>query len=158
MSLGGDFKLLNQQYPITEVSDTDLTSECGTESSRPPYSPCLSRKTVDDLFLSCCQQHVSVPLKRAVVNLIPSRFPRIVTRSALMNTASTSPRRPSSPLSNRTPATSNISRTSFTAQIRTATIASAASTLDFRTAILELATGLYLISIWFRKVHIADSI
>lgn len=57
-SQSGDFKLLNQQYPITEVSDTDLTSECGTESSRPPYSPCLSRKTVDDLFLSCCQQHV----------------------------------------------------------------------------------------------------
>ncbi|VDO35459.1 unnamed protein product [Haemonchus placei] len=55
---GGDRKLLNQEYPITEVTDADLTVECGTESSRPPYSPCLARKTVDDLFKSCCQQHV----------------------------------------------------------------------------------------------------
>lgn len=53
-----DYGRLNQQYPITEVSDADLTSDCGTESSRPPYSPCLSRKIVDDQFLSCCQQHV----------------------------------------------------------------------------------------------------
>ncbi|PAV77756.1 hypothetical protein WR25_22730 isoform A [Diploscapter pachys] len=55
---GGDYKLLNPDYPVTEVSDADLTAECGTEKSQPPYSPCLSRKTVDDLFVSCCQQHV----------------------------------------------------------------------------------------------------
>ncbi|CAI4226786.1 unnamed protein product [Auanema sp. JU1783] len=54
----GDAKTLSHEFPITEISDSDLTSECGTERSRPPYSPCLSRKTVDDLFLSCCQQHV----------------------------------------------------------------------------------------------------
>ena len=56
---GGDYKLLNPDYPVTEVSDADLTAECGTEKSQPPYSPCLSRKTVDDLFVSCCQQHVN---------------------------------------------------------------------------------------------------
>ncbi|EYB94458.1 hypothetical protein Y032_0171g304 [Ancylostoma ceylanicum] len=56
--IGGDRKLLNQEYPITEVTDADLTAECGTEKSRPPYSPCLARKTVDDVFKSCCQQHV----------------------------------------------------------------------------------------------------
>ncbi|CAJ0963927.1 unnamed protein product, partial [Mesorhabditis belari] len=54
----GDYKLLNNEYPLTEVSDKDLTSDCGTKRSLPPFSPCLSRKTVDDLFLSCCQQHV----------------------------------------------------------------------------------------------------
>uniref|UniRef100_A0A183FX82 DB domain-containing protein n=1 Tax=Heligmosomoides polygyrus TaxID=6339 RepID=A0A183FX82_HELPZ len=57
-SLGGDRRLLNQEYPITEVTDADLTADCGTESSRPPYSPCLARKTVDDVFKTCCQQHV----------------------------------------------------------------------------------------------------
>ncbi|WKX92698.1 hypothetical protein Q1695_010605 [Nippostrongylus brasiliensis] len=56
--IGGDRKLLNQEYPITEVTDADLTADCGTESSRPPYSPCLARKTVDDVYKSCCQQHV----------------------------------------------------------------------------------------------------
>ncbi|ETN85390.1 DB module [Necator americanus] len=56
--VGGDRKLLNQEYPITEVTDADLTAECGTEKSRPPYSPCLARKTVDDVFKTCCQQHV----------------------------------------------------------------------------------------------------
>ncbi|KAK5964332.1 DB module [Trichostrongylus colubriformis] len=56
--IGGDRKFLNQEYPITEVTDADLTAECGTESSRPPYSPCLARKTVDDVYKSCCQQHV----------------------------------------------------------------------------------------------------
>jgi hypothetical protein len=55
---GGDYDLLNPKYPVTEVTDRDLTQECGTAQSRPPFSPCLSRKTVDDLFLSCCQQHV----------------------------------------------------------------------------------------------------
>lgn len=55
---GGDYDLLNPKYPVTEVSDRDLTQECGTVQSRPPFSPCLSRKSVDDLFLSCCQQHV----------------------------------------------------------------------------------------------------
>ncbi|TKR92723.1 hypothetical protein L596_007320 [Steinernema carpocapsae] len=55
---GGDYDLVRSQYPITEVSDADLTGECGTERSKPPFSPCLSRKNVDDLFLSCCQQHV----------------------------------------------------------------------------------------------------
>lgn len=54
----GDRRLLNQEYPITEVTDADLTADCGTESSRPPYSPCLARKTVDDVFKTCCQQHV----------------------------------------------------------------------------------------------------
>uniref|UniRef100_A0A158R502 DB domain-containing protein n=1 Tax=Syphacia muris TaxID=451379 RepID=A0A158R502_9BILA len=53
-----DYSRLNQQYPITEVTDNDLTSDCGTQSSRPPYSPCLSRKLVDEQFLACCQQHV----------------------------------------------------------------------------------------------------
>lgn len=33
-------------------------NDCGVETSQPPYSPCLSRRTVDDVFLSCCQQHV----------------------------------------------------------------------------------------------------
>ncbi|VDL84170.1 unnamed protein product [Nippostrongylus brasiliensis] len=56
--IAGDRKLLNQEYPITEVTDADLTADCGTESSRPPYSPCLARKTVDDVYKSCCQQHV----------------------------------------------------------------------------------------------------
>ncbi|KAK6059252.1 DB module [Cooperia oncophora] len=51
--VGGDRKLLNQEYPITEVTDADLTVECGTESSRPPYSPCLARKTVDDVPANC---------------------------------------------------------------------------------------------------------
>ncbi|KAF8366672.1 hypothetical protein PRIPAC_84501 [Pristionchus pacificus] len=55
---GGDYRALNTAYPVTEVSDKDLTSECGVAESRPPYSPCLSRKSVDDLFLSCCRQHV----------------------------------------------------------------------------------------------------
>lgn len=55
---GSDRKLLNQEYPITEVTDADLTVECGVEKSRPPYSPCLARKVVDDVFRSCCQQHV----------------------------------------------------------------------------------------------------
>lgn len=55
---GGDAKMLSKEFPITEVSDADLTSECGTERSRPPYSPCLSRKTVDDVFANCCKQHV----------------------------------------------------------------------------------------------------
>ncbi|CAD6186280.1 unnamed protein product [Caenorhabditis auriculariae] len=55
---GGDVKQLNAEYPITEVSDNDLTSECGTERSQPPFSPCLSRKTADDVFLSCCRQQV----------------------------------------------------------------------------------------------------
>ncbi|KAJ1347626.1 hypothetical protein KIN20_002732 [Parelaphostrongylus tenuis] len=55
---GSDRKLLNQEYPITEVSDADLTIECGVEKSRPPYSPCLARKVVDDVFKSCCHQHV----------------------------------------------------------------------------------------------------
>uniref|UniRef100_A0AC35TGQ1 DB domain-containing protein n=1 Tax=Rhabditophanes sp. KR3021 TaxID=114890 RepID=A0AC35TGQ1_9BILA len=55
---GGDYAYLNPKYPVTEVSDADLTNECGTEASKPPYAPCLSRKTVDDLFMSCCQQQV----------------------------------------------------------------------------------------------------
>uniref|UniRef100_A0A1I7ZLV9 DB domain-containing protein n=1 Tax=Steinernema glaseri TaxID=37863 RepID=A0A1I7ZLV9_9BILA len=55
---GGDYDLVRSQYPITEVSDADLSGECGTARSKPPFSPCLSRKNVDDLFLSCCQQHV----------------------------------------------------------------------------------------------------
>ncbi|CAJ0574050.1 unnamed protein product, partial [Mesorhabditis spiculigera] len=54
----GDYKLLNSEYPVTEVSDKDLSTDCGTERSKPPYSPCLSRKAVDDLFMSCCRQHV----------------------------------------------------------------------------------------------------
>lgn len=49
---------LDPQYPIAEVSDADLPSECGTERSKPPYAPCLGRKQVDELFLACCQQHV----------------------------------------------------------------------------------------------------
>ncbi|CAL2030163.1 unnamed protein product [Caenorhabditis brenneri] len=56
--LAGDAKLLNQEYPITEVTDADLSSECGTEKSNPPFSPCLSRKTADDVFLSCCRQQL----------------------------------------------------------------------------------------------------
>ncbi|VDM61116.1 unnamed protein product [Angiostrongylus costaricensis] len=56
--LSSDRKLLNQEYPINEVTDADLTVECGVEKSRPPYSPCLARKVVDDVFRSCCQQHV----------------------------------------------------------------------------------------------------
>ncbi|KJH51198.1 DB module [Dictyocaulus viviparus] len=56
--IGGDRRLLNEEYPIIEVTDSDLTVECGVEKSRPPYSPCLSRKTVDEVFKSCCQQHV----------------------------------------------------------------------------------------------------
>ncbi|GMT02491.1 hypothetical protein PENTCL1PPCAC_24665, partial [Pristionchus entomophagus] len=55
---GGDYRALNTAYPVTEVTDKDLTAECGVAESRPPYSPCLSRKSVDDLFLSCCRQHV----------------------------------------------------------------------------------------------------
>ncbi|CEF65423.1 Domain of unknown function DB domain-containing protein [Strongyloides ratti] len=55
---GGDYAFLNPKYPITEVSDKDLSPECGTEQSQPPFSPCISRKTVDELFLSCCEQHV----------------------------------------------------------------------------------------------------
>lgn len=54
----GDAKLLSQEYPITEVTDADLSSECGTEKSQPPFSPCLSRKSADDVFLSCCRQQV----------------------------------------------------------------------------------------------------
>lgn len=56
--LAGDAKMLNQEYPITEVTDADLSSECGTEKSNPPFSPCLSRKSADDVFLSCCQQQL----------------------------------------------------------------------------------------------------
>uniref|UniRef100_A0A1I7UMY8 ShKT domain-containing protein n=1 Tax=Caenorhabditis tropicalis TaxID=1561998 RepID=A0A1I7UMY8_9PELO len=41
--LAGDAKLLNQEYPITEVTDADLSSECGTEKSNPP-SPRVSRE------------------------------------------------------------------------------------------------------------------
>uniref|UniRef100_A0A7E4V0L9 DB domain-containing protein n=1 Tax=Panagrellus redivivus TaxID=6233 RepID=A0A7E4V0L9_PANRE len=55
---GGDYDQLNAQYPVTEVTDADLSPECGTAQSKPPFSPCLSRKSVDDLFLSCCKQHV----------------------------------------------------------------------------------------------------
>lgn len=55
---GGDYKALNAAYPVTEVTDKDLTTECGVAESKPPYSPCLSRKSVDDLFLSCCRQQV----------------------------------------------------------------------------------------------------
>ncbi|VDM46027.1 unnamed protein product [Toxocara canis] len=47
----------NGRFPMTTVTDADLLSDCGTQMSRPPYSPCLSRKMVDELFLSCCQQH-----------------------------------------------------------------------------------------------------
>ncbi|CAI2308555.1 unnamed protein product [Caenorhabditis sp. 36 PRJEB53466] len=54
----GDAKLLNKEYPITEVTDADLSSECGTERSQPPFSPCLSRKSADDVFLSCCRQQL----------------------------------------------------------------------------------------------------
>lgn len=54
----GDYIHLNQRYPITEDSDSNLSTDCGVETSRPPYSPCLSRKLVDELFLACCQQHV----------------------------------------------------------------------------------------------------
>lgn len=56
--LAGDAKLLSQEYPITEVTDADLSSECGTERSQPPFSPCLSRKSADDVFLSCCRQQL----------------------------------------------------------------------------------------------------
>lgn len=56
--LAGDAKLLSQEYPITEVTDADLSSECGTEKSNPPFSPCLSRKSADDVFLSCCRQQL----------------------------------------------------------------------------------------------------
>ncbi|KAE9551219.1 hypothetical protein FO519_005568 [Halicephalobus sp. NKZ332] len=55
---GGDYDKLNPNYPVTEVTDSDLSPECGTSKSKPPFSPCLSRKVVDDLFLSCCRQHV----------------------------------------------------------------------------------------------------
>uniref|UniRef100_A0A915DEH3 Domain of unknown function DB domain-containing protein n=1 Tax=Ditylenchus dipsaci TaxID=166011 RepID=A0A915DEH3_9BILA len=55
---GGDFDQLSSKYPITEVSDKDLGQECGTLQSQPPFAPCLSRRSVDELFLSCCQQHV----------------------------------------------------------------------------------------------------
>lgn len=65
---GGDYKLLNPDYPVTEVSDADLTAECGTEKSQPPYSPCLSRKTADDLFVSCCQQHVNWLIASKLMN------------------------------------------------------------------------------------------
>ena len=58
---GGDYDQLNPQYPVTEVTDADLSSECGTAKSRPPFSPCIGRKAVDDLFQSCCRQHVSFP-------------------------------------------------------------------------------------------------
>ncbi|VDN01789.1 unnamed protein product [Thelazia callipaeda] len=54
----GDYIHLNQRYPITEVTDSNALSDCGQESSRPPFSPCLSRKLVDELFLTCCKQHV----------------------------------------------------------------------------------------------------
>uniref|UniRef100_A0A0N4ZN31 DB domain-containing protein n=1 Tax=Parastrongyloides trichosuri TaxID=131310 RepID=A0A0N4ZN31_PARTI len=54
----GDYANLNPKYPVTEVSDKDLSPECGTEQSQPPFSPCISRKTVDELFRSCCEQHV----------------------------------------------------------------------------------------------------
>jgi hypothetical protein len=56
---GGDYDQLNPQYPVTEVTDADLNPECGTAKSKPPFSPCIGRKAVDDLFLSCCRQHVS---------------------------------------------------------------------------------------------------
>uniref|UniRef100_A0A8R1IJD2 Domain of unknown function DB domain-containing protein n=1 Tax=Caenorhabditis japonica TaxID=281687 RepID=A0A8R1IJD2_CAEJA len=56
--MSGDAKMLNLEYPITEVTDADLSSECGTEKSQPPFSPCLSRKSADDVFLSCCRQMV----------------------------------------------------------------------------------------------------
>ncbi|CAI5437782.1 unnamed protein product [Caenorhabditis angaria] len=56
--VNGDSKQLNHEYPITEVTDDDLSSECGTERSTPPFSPCLSRKSADDLFLSCCRQQL----------------------------------------------------------------------------------------------------
>uniref|UniRef100_A0AC34QWM5 Uncharacterized protein n=1 Tax=Panagrolaimus sp. JU765 TaxID=591449 RepID=A0AC34QWM5_9BILA len=55
---GGDYDQLNPNYPVTEVTDADLSQECGTARSKPPFSPCLSRKVVDDLFLSCCRQTV----------------------------------------------------------------------------------------------------
>uniref|UniRef100_A0A914DWZ6 Domain of unknown function DB domain-containing protein n=1 Tax=Acrobeloides nanus TaxID=290746 RepID=A0A914DWZ6_9BILA len=55
---GGDYDLLNSKYPVTEVSDADLKKDCGTALSHPPFAPCLPRNTVDELFLSCCQQHV----------------------------------------------------------------------------------------------------
>ena len=55
---GGDYDKLNPNYPVTEVTDADLSPECGTSKSKPPFSPCLSRKVVDDLFLTCCRQHV----------------------------------------------------------------------------------------------------
>lgn len=54
----GDAKQLNSEYPITEVTDNDLSSDCGTDRSQPPYSPCLSRRTADDLFASCCRQQL----------------------------------------------------------------------------------------------------
>ncbi|CAB3408483.1 unnamed protein product [Caenorhabditis bovis] len=56
--MSGDAKLLNSEYPITEITDADLSSECGTERSQPPFSPCLSRKSADDVFVSCCRQQV----------------------------------------------------------------------------------------------------
>ncbi|VDK28686.1 unnamed protein product [Gongylonema pulchrum] len=59
----GDYIHLNQRYPITEDSDSKLSSDCGVETSRPPYSPCLSRKLVPSNCHSLCtyehREHVA---------------------------------------------------------------------------------------------------
>ncbi|VDK51318.1 unnamed protein product [Anisakis simplex] len=49
------------QNPPTAVSNLDIHADCGTQLPSPPCSPCLPRRTVDDMFCTCCQQYV--PLK-----------------------------------------------------------------------------------------------
>ncbi|EFO19809.1 hypothetical protein LOAG_08686 [Loa loa] len=54
----GDYICLNRRYPNTEVSDSNLPSNSAVKISQPSYSPYLSRKLIDEVFLICCQHHV----------------------------------------------------------------------------------------------------
>ncbi|VBB30622.1 unnamed protein product, partial [Acanthocheilonema viteae] len=55
---GGDYICQNEQYPITNLSDSNLSSNYYIENSRPSYSLRLPQKLFNELFLTCCQQHI----------------------------------------------------------------------------------------------------